>query len=266
VSRSTHERREHILAQILEKGHVTVKSLAVEMAVSEATARRDLRSLADGRQVELVYGGATLPRATDFSFRSKAGRNVAAKRVIGQLAASLVADDDRILLDSGTTAFEMIHHLKRRRGLSIIVNSARLAVELGDLPDLNVIVLGGAYRAERMDTVGPLALEALEQLRGYRAFIGADGLSMEFGVAAGDAESAHLFRTAARNGSETVLLVDRAKFLTPSLHKIVDWEAISRVVTEEAPEAAWRKFFEERGIEIICPDSRKAGKARTGSV
>ncbi|MEY4941529.1 MAG: hypothetical protein RIQ93_3264, partial [Verrucomicrobiota bacterium] len=77
--------------------------------------------MAENGEIEVVYGGATLRRSSDYSFRSKGMRNVEAKRVIGALAAKLVADDDQIFLDSGTTCFEMALFLKGRRGLSIIV-------------------------------------------------------------------------------------------------------------------------------------------------
>jgi DeoR/GlpR family transcriptional regulator of sugar metabolism len=255
MSLSTQQRRDQILAFIFEQGHVEVKNLAGRMAVSEATVRRDLRSLADDGQLELVYGGATLPRTSDYSFRSKALRNVEAKRIIGRLAAGLFSDNEQLFLDSGTTCFELAYYLKRKRGLSIIVNSGRLTAELGSTPELNVIMIGGHYRPERMDTIGPLATATIDQLRGYMAFIGADGLSMDFGVTASDIESAHLYRTVARNARETILLVDHTKFLTPSLFKIVDWDAISRVVTDQPPQPEWVEGLGAKGIEIIFPQA-----------
>lgn len=247
---SSRQRRERILTELFERRHVTAKDLAAEIGVSEATVRRDLKSLADDGQVELVYGGATLRRPSDFSFHSKATRNIEAKQAIGRLAASLVEDQDHIFLDSGTTCFEMTSCLKRRRGLSVIANSARLAMEL-DAPGLSVILVGGLYRPDRMDFVGPLAMSMLSQLRGYVCFIGADGLHMDFGPAAADIESASLYRQAVQNARKAVLLVDQSKFATPSLFKIVDWDRISLVVTDQPPEAAWSDFFRSRGIEVM---------------
>ncbi len=265
MSTGTDRRRDFILRQILDHGRVEVKTLAQAMAVSDATVRRDLRSLADLAQVELVYGGATLPRATDFSFRSKAMRNVEAKRVIGELAAGLVPDNDQIFVDSGTTCFEMCRHLRRRRGLRVIVNSARLAFELGN-GEIGVILIGGAYRPERMDSVGPLATTTIEQLRGYVAFVGADGLSRDFGVSASDIESAHLYRQAIRNARETILLVDHTKLMAPSLFKICELDDISRIVTDQKPDAEWQEFLAARGIEVIFPGDRpRAARRVTGT-
>ncbi|MEI8195647.1 MAG: DeoR/GlpR family DNA-binding transcription regulator, partial [Phycisphaerae bacterium] len=169
---------------------------------------------------------------------------------IGQLAASLVSDGDQIFLDSGTTCFEMAVPLAARRGLSVIVNSARLALELRTA---GVIILGGQYRPDRMDTIGPIAVNTVEQLRGYHAFIGADGISMDFGVSAADIESADLNRRVVIQARATTLLVDHSKFASASLFKIVDFDKISRVITDQKPTPDWLEFFEGRKIEVIWP-------------
>jgi DeoR family transcriptional regulator of aga operon len=252
MTASTQQRREAILAVAYEKGRLSVHDLAAHLGISEATARRDLKTLAGDGELELVHGGATLRRPADFSFRSKAVRNIEAKRAIGRLAAQLVGDNDQVFLDSGTTCFQMAPYLKRRQGLSVVANSSRLAAEL-DAPGTLVILLGGQYRPERADTIGPLATRTLENLRGYTAFIGADGLCPDFGLTASDIESAHLYALAVANARDTVLLADHSKFLSPSLYKIVGFDAVSRVITDRAPDDAWVAFFEARGIDLIYP-------------
>jgi len=252
---STKQRRDQIMARLYEVGHVEVRELSTSLAISEATVRRDLRLLADEGSLELVYGGATLPRASDFSFLSRTQRNIDAKRVVGRLAAELVQDCDQLYLDSGTTCFEMCPYLRSKRGLSIVVNSVRLVTELGNAPNLSIIMLGGQYRCDRMDVIGPLSSTMIDQLRGYRAFIGADGLSMDFGVTAGDIDTAHLNRQVMRNAREVILIVDHTKFLTPSLFKQCDFDAISRVITDHRPSPEWEAFLQDEGIEVLFPDA-----------
>jgi len=254
---TSHDRRQRIISEVLKRKHVTARDLASEMDVSEATVRRDFKLLAQSGQVDLVYGGATVARIQDYSFGTKYRRNSEAKRVIAALAKDLIADGEQVLLDSGTTCFELANHLKQKRGLLVIVNSAPLAMELG-VPGINVILLGGQYRADRMDTVGPLCMSHLDQLRGYVALIGADGVSKDFGPAASDVESAHLYRLAIRNARETFLLVDHTKFQTPSLFKIVEWEAISRVITDQRPSQDWLEFFLKRGIQVVFPKATES--------
>jgi DeoR/GlpR family transcriptional regulator of sugar metabolism len=223
------------------------------LGVSEATIRRYLRILADEGRVDLTYGGATLPREPDFTLDARAGRNVEAKRVIGKLAADLVRDGDMLYVDSGTTCFEMRHHLNRRKGLSIVVSSTRLAMELGANSESAVILLGGLYRPERMETVGPVATLAIDHLRGYTAFIGADGLDASFGLSATDIQVADLYRHVLKNARESILLVDRTKFSRSSVHRICGWDAVSRVVTDGPPDAEWSAFLADAGVQVICP-------------
>ncbi len=251
---STRQRREAILSELYSKKEVTASRLAGLLSVSEATIRRDLRALAQEGQLELNYGGASLPNHVDFSYRSKAMRNVEAKRIVGELASEWIADGDQIFVDSGTTCFQLTPNLKRKQAVSVIVNSARLALEL-ETPNLHVILLGGHYRPDRMDTVGPLASAALSQLQGYKAFIGADGLSMDIGLTASDVESAFIFRLAVANARETTLMADHTKFRASALCKIVDWEPIVRVVTDQRPTEEWMAFFRERQIDVIYPDA-----------
>ncbi len=253
MSQSTRDRQERILAQVLDRRHVTVKDLAEALSVSEATVRRDLKSLADERRLSLVHGGATLPRDIDFSFQAKQVRNVEAKQTIGRLAAELVSDGDQVFLDSGTTCFEAGRQLTGKRSLCLLVNSARLILEL-NAPGLSVISLGGQYRPDRMDTVGPIATATLDQLRGYLAFVGADGVSMDFGPSADDVDSAHLYGMAIEHAREAILLVDHTKFASPSLFRIVAWDRISRVVTDRRPEDDWMVFLDKQGIEVIHPN------------
>jgi len=252
MRQATKERQQRVMSELLDRKHVTVKDLADTMGISEATVRRDLRSMANSQKLSLVHGGATLSRQ-DFSFLAKHDRNLTAKRIIGCLAAGLISDGQQLFLDSGTTTFEMVPFLSRRRGLSVVLNSARLALELR-APETNIIMLGGQFRPDRMDTVGPITLANLEQLRGYVAFVGADGLSMEHGPSAVDMESAHLYRLAVANARETVLLVDHTKFEAASLFRIVEWNQIDRIVTDLPPSKEWADFLAAQNIQVHCPD------------
>ncbi|MFQ3586552.1 MAG: DeoR/GlpR family DNA-binding transcription regulator [Fimbriimonadaceae bacterium] len=254
MSLTTQKRREWILEQLAARGHVGVRDLADGMSVSEATIRRDLRRLADSRLADLVYGGATTPRESDHSIQYRTTRQADAKKIIGRLAAELVTDGEMLYVDSGTTCYEMKAHLLRKRALTVIVNSTRLAVELGGGSEMSVIMIGGHYRPDRMDAVGPLAANAIDQLRGYLAFIGADGLSVDFGVSANEIQTAYLYQHVIKNARETILLADHTKFASPSLFRIADLDQVSRVVTDRRPDDRWVEALAARGIDLICPD------------
>jgi DeoR/GlpR family transcriptional regulator of sugar metabolism len=161
-------------------------------------------------------------------------------------------DGEHVFLDSGTTCSELVPYLKRMHEITVFTNSARLALEL-NAPGVRLFLIGGEYRPDRMDSIGPMAVNTLNQVRGYTAFIGADGLSTDFGPSASDMASAHLHRQVVANAISTVLLVDHSKFGSASLFQIVDWSRIHTVVTDKEPEPAWMQFFYDRKIMVLYP-------------
>jgi len=255
MSQAAATRRQQIMAQLLDKKQVTVKALADAMGVSDATVRRDLKALADAEGLRLVHGGATLPRERDFSFQARQMRATEEKRIIGQLAGQLLRDGDRVFLDSGTTSSELVPYVRKLHEITVLANSARLALEL-DASGVQLFLIGGEYRPDRMDTIGPLAVGTLNQIRGYTAFIGADGLSMDFGPSASDLPSADLHRQVVANALATVLLVDHSKFGSASLFQIVDWSQINTIVTDREPDGRWQEFFQERNISAVFPGAQ----------
>ena len=250
---SMEQRKEQILSLAYQDGHIQVRKLAEQLKVSEATIRRDLHGLASEGLLELTHGGASVVRNTDYSFLSKSVRNVEAKRTIAKMACDLISDGEQLFLDSGTTCFEMTSFLRSKRGLSIIINSIRMAQELYP-PTLNVLMLGGQYRPDRLDTVGPMAAEVLERLRGYRAFLGTDGLGMDFGFSASDVDSAHIYTLAAKNARERILLADSSKFDNPSLYKITEFDQISTIITEKRPSSKWEEYLKKQNVKIVYPE------------
>lgn len=257
---SARDRCRYILDQIQSRGHAGIRELSAELQVSEATVRRDLRHLSERQLVDLVYGGATARRPNDASFLWRSEQNIEAKRAIGRAGAELVGDGEMLYVDSGTTCYEMRQVLRTRRGLSVILNSTRLAIDLAGSPDISIIQLGGHYRPDRMDSVGPLSANAIDQLRGYIAFIGADGLSMDFGVSANDIQTAYLYQHVIKNARETILLADHSKFESPSLFRICGFEDVSRVVTDVQPSPEWTQFLRDLRIELIVPGAGGADR------
>jgi DeoR/GlpR family transcriptional regulator of sugar metabolism len=246
------QRREAIMSHVYRLEHVSVRQLAKDLGVSEATVRRDLQGLDAEGLLELKHGGASVIRTSDYSFISKSRRNIEAKRTIARMACELISDGEQLFLDSGTTCFEMTSFLRSKRNLSVIVNSVRTAQKL-EAPGVNVLLLGGQYRPDRMDTVGPLAFEVLERLRGYRAFFGTDGMSVDFGLTSVDIDSAHILTLVARNARECVLLADSSKFDRPSLYRIMDFNCISIVITEKQPSPEWEEFFKNQNVKALYP-------------
>jgi DeoR/GlpR family transcriptional regulator of sugar metabolism len=145
----------------------------------------------------------------------------------------------------------MIPHLKDRTNLTIISNSVRLIQCLDCIGHHTIVQLGGALRTDRLDTVGSLAQIGIEQLRGYKAFQGGDGLDIDFGLSAVDHESALIAKIILGNAREVFVLADHTKFDHPSLlYKIVDIEKINCLITDRPLDTAWAQKCRQSDITV----------------
>src|SRR4051812_22087983 len=101
VSRT--DRFGRILELLSRDGSVTVGALATDLAVSEATVRRDLQILGDQRLLERSHGGAIAHgTAHELPVRYRTGRSDEKQR-IAHAAADLVEEGTAVGLTGGAT-------------------------------------------------------------------------------------------------------------------------------------------------------------------
>ena len=149
----------------------------------------------------------------------------------------------------------MIPYLKAKRNLTIISNSVRLLQCLDYIRHHNIIQLGGMLRPDRLDTVGTLSQLCIEQLRGYKAFQGGDGIDTDFGLSAVDHESALIAKVILANAREVTILADHTKFESPSmLYKIVELDKINCLVTDQPLSSEWEERCTAAGVSVLVAD------------
>jgi DeoR/GlpR family transcriptional regulator of sugar metabolism len=248
-------RKKVILQRLEQEGFVLVKEVADELAISETTIRRDLNELDSLGLCKQVYGGAARIESEQpglsFHIHNRSTHNTTEKRRIGRMAADLVHDNDILYIDPGTTSWEMIPWLKEKRNLTIISNSVRLLQCLDSIGHHSIIQLGGTLRPERLDTIGTLAQIGIEQLRGFKAFQGGDGLDLGFGLSAIDQESAQIARVILSNAREICVLADHSKFDNPSLlYKIIELEKINHLITDQPLAPQWDEVCRHDQINV----------------
>lgn len=249
------QRRQYILEEVRTNGRVRVSSIAQTFGVTEVTARRDLAWLEKNGLLTKTYGGAVLTELPEMtmSVRFRQARNIAAKKVIGRLAADLIEDDDVIYLEAGSTCYEIIPYLAEKKALTVIVNSLHLMSRLHEQIRHKVIITGGLYRPERMDMIGPAAEATISQLGGFKAFTGADDISITGGISGADVATVTFTRMVLRQAAKVIFVGDHTKFDNPALYKIADIDQLDVIVTDTRPADRWLKAARERSIKLIYP-------------
>jgi DeoR family transcriptional regulator of aga operon len=248
------ERRRLIVEQVERDGRATVEQLAARFAISPVTIRADLEALARHGAIVRSHGGA-LPapaQALDTPLSIKETRQHAQKRRIGQAAAALVADGETIILDSGSTTIEIARALRARKwkALTVITNGLRIAAELGAIPAIRVMMLGGLLRPSSHSLVGPGAEQMLAQLSADRLFLGVDGIDPQVGVTTPDPQEATLNALMIHVSREVIAVFDSSKFGQRSLSVIAPVSALHKVITDTGAALAQVKAIERTGVGV----------------
>lgn len=175
------DRQLQILQLIERQQRISVANICATFEVSEATARRDLETLASQGKVQRVHGGAiALTQAQpELPILQRQDEQAQEKLRIGQAAAALVQDGETVFLGSGTTVLEIAKNIRERKGLTVITNSLPVVNTLAGLEEITVIVLGGMLRDSELSFIGHITEQALAEVRADKVFIGTRAISVE---------------------------------------------------------------------------------------
>lgn len=219
-----------MLELLRQRTTATFSELAVEFHVSEMTIRRDLDALDLTGQVLRIPGGVRLARGilAERPFLERLQRNAEAKNKIGRLAASLVAEDESIVLDSGTTTLHIAKYLKDRR-CTVITFSVAAMEELSQSQLVRVELTGGVFRASSNDLVGRAVTETLTSIRADKVFFGAAALSLKSGVMVNDGEAP---RNLPQSGRQRILVLDSSKLDIEALYNFCDFDQCDLLITD----------------------------------
>jgi DeoR family transcriptional regulator, aga operon transcriptional repressor len=256
--RDTSSRREKISSMLKTAGSVQVLSLAERFGVSTVTIRKDLKFLEDLGISKRTYGGAILNegniRIVERAIEHKEQLYAKEKSEIGKVAAQYVSPGDAIILDSGTTTFQIAAQLADKKDVTVITNGLNVMNKLAHFENLELIMLGGTLRQKNMSFFGVHAEQALRELHVDKLFLGVDGFHMEKGITTHFEPEAQLNRLMRKAASNIIVVTDSSKFGKVCLHQILAVEQVSTVITDSGIADEYRTGLEKIGISVIVAE------------
>ena len=230
----TDERRREIVRRMYLAGYVGARELASSLGVDASTIRRDLDALARAGLVERTHGGARAPAgANDVPYAIKARERQEAKTAIGHAAASLVRDGDSLMLDSGSTVYEVAVALQDRRDLTVIANDLRIAHLVADIPSVRLLVPGGEQLSLNYALVADYAESFVRELRVEWAFIGADAIDVATGITNTNTLEVPLKQAMIASARTALVVADSSKFGHRALVRVADLDQVHRIITDD---------------------------------
>lgn len=252
------ERREKICEVLEERGRVSVAELAEMFGVTMQTIRRDLKELNLRNRLAKSHGKALKVESLfEPMFHARLERNIDQKRLIGEAACTLAADNDTIACDPTTTVYVFLRSLENRRNLSVFINSFVAARELQDkflagTLTGQVFFLGGRMDFGDFITHGPFLDSGLDRLYFDKAFIGAGGVDLVHGLSAFSDKVGHLAGRMLDRANEVILLADSTKIGKRTLYTFGELRKVSTIITTVPPPSEeWEAYLESHGIDWI---------------
>ena len=260
------EREKLILEALGQTGFVTYRDLESSLQASPATIRRDLARLEENGAIERVHGGAKLGAQLGSEkkegalvaglqgtpFEKSIALNRSAKQAIGKAAASLCQPSEGIIIDGGSTTYQMCDHLAGK-GLQVLSNSLHIVNALLPQDGTQLLVPSGSIFREQNIILAPSGEVSMPNFFASKVFIGAAAVSGR-GIFQADTVLVASQRRFLELADEVILLVDSSKFAASSGAIVCALDEIDFVVCDNRLSDADAAMLRERGISLIIAD------------
>jgi len=253
------ERHELILRLLRLGRFATVADIAEAARSSAATIRRDLARLEEAGLLRRVRGGAEVlvgtatvePNGDELTLEYRKGVLLEKKRLIAKAAAALCQDGETIMIDGGSTTFQMAEFL-RDREIRIITNSFAIASALVPRSRCTLILNGGVVRMDSQLVLDPFGGDIFANYSASKLFMGAFGID-ETGATNNDSLLIKTERAMIDRARELIVLADSTKFDRRGSLFLCGLERINAIITDNGVSESHRQMLAGRGVRLLIP-------------
>jgi len=259
------ERRQRLVELIAERGFVDMAGLVEQLGVSESTVRRDLAQLDEDGLIKRTHGGAVFisDRFSVLNYAARESTAAGQKRAIGRAAAELINDDEVVLINGGTTTYEVARQLLGRP-MRVVTNSLPIANALGAAPEIELTVVGGYLYPRTGVMLGPAARQSLESVHANKAIMGCAGVTSA-GYFNANALMVEIEQQMMRCADQVIMVADSSKFGRAALARICELKGMDYVICDDGLDATWQERIRAAGVDLmLAPTS--SGAVASGEV
>ncbi|HLX03538.1 MAG TPA: DeoR/GlpR family DNA-binding transcription regulator [Trinickia sp.] len=232
------------LADALARQNVMhLRDAATLLGVSEMTVRRDIA----GNPERFTYLGGYIvsaddvPNSAGYSLEQETDHFAQAKAQASAHAAKLIADNETIFIDCGTTLTALARLIPAHYHVTAVCYSLNIAEILRRMPNVRMLLLGGVYVPSSDSFTGDESLEMLRRMGINKAFISAGGVDPVRGVTCWNFHEVALKQAAMASAVERHLVVDTSKFGVVKAVRFSQVDDFDSIITEQGQEPRKRK-------------------------
>ncbi len=245
------ERRNRLLEVVRQRRFASLPELVLELQVSESTVRRDLEHLEDLGEAKRIHGGVLYagisPKIPHFDQQQPAKWDE--KRSIAAAVVGLIEDGESVLLDGGSTTYEVARLLVGRR-LHVVTNSLPVANLLGSDNECDLVFLGGNICSRTGVSMGPLTNRMIESLRIRKTILSVAGVN-DGGFYNNNLLLVETERVMLQATDEVIVVADSSKLGCQSLAHVCELGDVKRLVVDNGISEDWRSKIIASGVDLV---------------
>jgi len=248
------ERKALLLKKLRDDGYIQVADLAGELDLSPITIRRDLMLLEKEGICVRKRGGAVRTAqgvTVEIPYDIKKNRNIEEKSRIARAALELVENGDTILMDAGSTTYNLACLLHTKERLTVVTHDLNIAVKLAANPNINLICTGGIARANVFTLQGSQVVDFIRNLNVDKSFIGADAIHSDGTISNVNIEEVPIKQAMIKAANQVILLTDSSKFGITGFAKVCDIQDVDYLITDDNAPEEFRTCCKEKQVKTI---------------
>ena len=175
--------------------------------------------------------------------------NIAEKQVIAAAAVELCEDGEPIIINGGTTTFQMVHPLASRR-MQVFTNSFPIAEHLLKNTRNTEMLPGGIIYREQNIILSPFDNDVTRNFYAKRMFMGAQGIG-PLGLMEQDPLLIQAEQKLIGQAEELIVLVDSSKFANRSSLVLCPLERMDTIITDDRLDDRTAAMLESADVTLI---------------
>jgi DeoR/GlpR family transcriptional regulator of sugar metabolism len=246
------DRRARELEILSKQGFVSLTELAQLVDVSDSTVRRDLELLEEQGVIRRTHGGAVYVKDSAshrLAFADRQMRAALEKQAIARAVADLVPAGQTVILNGGTTCFQVARAISGRR-VSVITNSVPIATLLSTDLATEVTLIGGYVYPRTGVALGATALQQLGLLHAGQLIMSCAGVTRE-GTFNANQMMVEVERKMMMIADQVILAADHTKFGMRGVTKLCELDELDVIVTDAGVDEAAREWLLKLNAKVI---------------
>lgn len=249
-------RVQSLINLVQDARHISIKDAAEQLNVSEMTIRRDVRDLGGQAAVynfkgELISANS-LPNPNEpvYQINDELRVRESLKQRIGLKAASLIENDDVIIIDTGTTTDRIIPALPDNIHAAVLCYNLNILYQVSRNSNLTILFAGGNFHPNSQMFECPEGIEYIRTVRANKAFISAAGVHDKLGLTCRNVYEVPTKNAILESAAEHILVADSSKFGAVRSSYFTDLSNIQTIVTDQGLSDEWTDIITQMNITL----------------